>query len=145
MDEQNEKRDIMDTEDVVDATEVTDADEPRMAETRQAEKNPVPVTGHTPVMEEERLAPLFEDTDADKFRSHWLEIQSTFVDDPRESVRKADALVDEVIQSITRSFAQKRTTMEDQWNSGENTSTEDLRVAIKRYRSFFERLLTLES
>jgi hypothetical protein len=60
-------------------------------------------------------------------------------------VRKADGLVDEVIQSITRSFAQRRTTMENQWNSGENASTEDLRLAIKRYRSFFDRLLSLES
>jgi hypothetical protein len=95
---------------------------------------------------EDDFAPLFENTEAEEFRSHWLDIQSRFVDDPRASVKEADELVATVIKSITRSFADKRMSLENQWKSGENNiSTEDMRVAIQGYRSFFNRLLSLES
>lgn len=93
----------------------------------------------------EALEPLFEDNEAEKFRTQWLNIQSKFVDNPRESVREADGLVAGVLKSVTMSFHERRTSLEKQWNSGGNASTEDLRLALKRYRSFFERLLTLES
>lgn len=94
--------------------------------------------------EEEDFAPLFENNEAEDFRTKWLEIQSRFVDDPSVSVKDADDLVAEVIKNITRSFADKRLSLESQWKSGD-VSTEDLRVAMKRYRSFFNRLLTLQS
>ena len=93
---------------------------------------------------EEDFAPLFEDNEAEGFRTHWLEIQSRFVDDPSVAVKDADDLVADVIKNITRSFADKRISLESQWKSGD-VSTEDLRVAMKRYRSFFNRLLTLQS
>jgi hypothetical protein len=110
----------------------------QMAEVRIGENK-------TPTREDD-FAPLFENDEAEQFRSHWLNIQSRFVDDPRASVTEADELVADVIKSITRSFADKRISLENQWKSGENNiSTEDLRVAIKRYRSFFNRLLSLES
>ena len=98
----------------------------------------------TPTREDD-FAPLFENDEADEFRSRWLNLQSRFVDDPRASVKEADELVATVIKSITRSFAHRRMFLENQWKSGENNiSTEDMRVAIKRYRSFFNRLLNLE-
>ena len=93
----------------------------------------------------EGLEPLFEDEAARKFRSRWQVIQGKFVDDPRDSVKQADDLVADIIKSVTMSFADRRMDPEKQWKSGENISTEDMRVALKRYRSFFERLLTLES
>lgn len=91
------------------------------------------------------LAPLFEEESAEQFRTRWLAIQSKFVDDPNDSVKQADVLVEEVIQGITKSFAARRDSLEKQWNGGENASTEDLRLALKQYRSFFDRLLTLQS
>ena len=94
---------------------------------------------------DEQLEPLFEDEATRKFRSRWTTIQSKFVDDPRDSVKQADDLVADIIKSVTMSFADRRIGLEKQWNSGENISTEDMRQALKRYRSFFERLLTLES
>jgi hypothetical protein len=93
----------------------------------------------------EELEPLFEAEAAKKFRTRWLAIQSKFVDDPRGSVKQADDLVADIIKSVTMNFADRRISLEKQWNSGENISTEDMRVTLKRYRSFFERLLTLES
>lgn len=93
----------------------------------------------------DELALLFEETEAGKFRTQWLNIQSKFVDNPRESVREADELVANVLKSVTMSFHERRTSLEKQWNSGANASTEDLRLALKSYRSFFERLLALES
>jgi hypothetical protein len=93
----------------------------------------------------EDLEPLFEDEAAKKFRSRWLVIQSKFVDDPGDSVKQADDLVADIIKNVTMTFAERRISLEKQWKSGENISTEDMRVALKRYRAFFERLLTLES
>ena len=92
-----------------------------------------------------QLAPLFEGESAEKFRARWLAIQSKFVDDPSASVKQADELVADVIQDITSSFADRRSAMEKVWNGGGNTSTEDLRITLRRYRSFFERLLSLQS
>ena len=93
----------------------------------------------------DELVPLFEEDAARKFRSRWLAIQSKFVDDPGDSVKQADNLVADVIKNVTMNFANRRVSLEKQWNGGDNTSTEDLRIALKQYRSFFDRLLTLES
>lgn len=103
-------------------------------------------TGENKTMtREDDFTALFENDESEKFRSKWLNIQSKFVDDPRDAVERADELVADVIKSITRSFADRRISLENQWKSGENNiSTEDLRIAIKRYRSFFNRLLSLK-
>jgi hypothetical protein len=108
------------------------------ANERQENEVPTDVTSET-------LEPLFEEDAARKFRSRWTAIQSKFVDDPRDSVKQADDLVADIIKNVTMNFAERRITLEKQWNNGENISTEDMRQALKRYRSFFERLLTLES
>lgn len=94
---------------------------------------------------QEGLAPLFETNAAEKFRTRWLAIQSKFVDDPKASVKDADDLVADVIQGITSSFADRRGSLEKNWNGGGEASTEDLRQALKQYRSFFDRLLSLQS
>ena len=106
---------------------------------------PVESTRATSASEDtENYAPLFEDKRAEEFRNQWLEIQSRFVDDPSVAVKEADELVSQIIQNVTRMFANERTSLENQWNSGDKVSTEELRVALRRYRSFFNRLLTLE-
>ncbi len=92
----------------------------------------------------DELVPLFEEDAARKFQSRWLAIQSKFVDDPGDSVKQADDLVADVIKNVTMNFANRRVSLEKQWNGGDNTSTEDLRIALKQYRSFFDRLLTLK-
>jgi hypothetical protein len=75
-------------------------------------------------------------------RSRWTQIQSGFVDDPREWVQKADSLVSDVVDQLTAGFAEARSRLEAQWARGEEISTEDLRLAMKRYREFFQRLLS---
>ena len=84
-------------------------------------------------------APLLEG--ADEFQSRWEEIQVRFVDEPRGAVEDADALVATVMQRLAEGFASEREQLEAQWGRGEDISTEDLRVALQRYRSFFQRLL----
>jgi hypothetical protein len=79
--------------------------------------------------------------DGEGFQSRWEEIQVRFVDEPRRAVEDADALVATVMQKLAESFAQERERLEAQWGRGEDISTEDLRVALQRYRSFFQRLL----
>ncbi len=90
-----------------------------------------------------RPAPLFKAEDAEAMRSHWDEVQAAFVDDPRQAVQHADNLVAEVIKRLADSFADERSNLEQQWSRGDNVSTEDLRVALQRYRSFFDRLLSI--
>ena len=80
--------------------------------------------------------------DAQAYRDRWETIQSGFVDEPREAVEQADTLVAEVVRALIDAFSDERKRLEGQWSAGEEVSTEDLRVALKRYRSFFERLLT---
>jgi hypothetical protein len=93
----------------------------------------------------EELAPLFDDSEAENFRTQWMNIQSKFVEDPRASVQDADQLVADVLKSMAASFHERRTSLEKQWNDGnKDISTEDLRLMIKRYRSFFDRLLSLK-
>jgi hypothetical protein len=84
---------------------------------------------------------LFRDDELQSFRSRWDEVQGRFVDEPRESVQKADDLVSDLVDRLTSGFAETRSGLEDQWNKGEEASTEDLRVALTRYRAFFYRLL----
>ena len=84
---------------------------------------------------------LLEERDGDTFRTRWEEIQVRFVDEPRESVERADQLVGELMERLTGMFDEERRTLESRWDSGDDVSTEDLRMALQRYRSFFGRLL----
>jgi hypothetical protein len=84
---------------------------------------------------------LFADDDRSSLRSRWDDVQAGFVDDPKDCVQKADALVSDVVQQLTDGFSDARSRLEAQWARGEEASTEDLRQALKRYREFFERLL----
>ena len=86
--------------------------------------------------------PLLPADQADRFTSRWQEIQAGFVDEPRDSVEHADALVADLMQRLASSFADERKQLESQWDQGDDVSTEDLCVALTRYRSFFERLLS---
>ena len=85
---------------------------------------------------------LFSDADNAEFRDRWAEIQRGFVDNPRNVVEDADRLVADLTQRITTQFREERTLLEAQWDREDDVSTEELRVALKRYRSFFERLLS---
>ena len=87
--------------------------------------------------------PLFAADEGDRLRGEWESVQAAFVDDPRAAVQRANALVSEVVQNLTESFTSAQSHLEQQWSQGEDVSTEDLRQALHRYRSFFERLLRL--
>jgi hypothetical protein len=93
--------------------------------------------------DEARATPLFHGEEANGFRTRWGAIQTGFVDEPRRAVEEADTLVAEVMKRLAEVFAGERTELERQWDRGDQISTEDLRVALRRYRSFFERLLTI--
>jgi hypothetical protein len=85
--------------------------------------------------------PLLLDSEVGDLRSRWSTIQAEFVDEPRRSVQQADKLVATAMQRLADGFANERASLEKQWESGDNVSTEDLRVALQRYRAFFGRLL----
>ncbi len=79
---------------------------------------------------------LFPENEAKDFHTRWTEVQTAFVDEPRRAVEQADSLVAEVIKRLANSFAEERSKLDGQWGRGDNVSTEDLRVALQRYRAF---------
>ena len=87
--------------------------------------------------------PCFAGNEANELRARWDSIQVGFVDEPRKAVQEADALVSDTIKRLSEVFANERQNLEHQWGRNENVSTEDLRVALRRYRSFFSRLLAI--
>jgi hypothetical protein len=89
----------------------------------------------------DRPSQLFPDNELNDLRSRWDKAQIGFVDEPRTAVEQADSLVGTVVKRITEQFANERAELEHQWDRGDNVSTEDLRQALRRYRSFFDRLL----
>jgi hypothetical protein len=86
---------------------------------------------------------LFADDEMVGLRARWDSVQASFVDDPKECVQRADGLVSDVVDQLTSSFTHARSRLEEQWARGEEASTEDLRIALKRYREFFDRLLAV--
>jgi hypothetical protein len=99
-------------------------------------------TGVTPEPETDGQR-LFEADRSTEFRTRWQRIQVGFVDEPREAVAQGDALVAEVLKDLARTFAEERRALEKEWTHGDEVSTEDLRQALRHYRSFFDRLLSL--
>ena len=99
--------------------------------------------GNGTVEERETSGGLFSKDRAGELRERWIEVQSRFVDDPRGAVKDADALVADVIDDLSTLFKEERARLDEELGSGDRMDTEDLRVAIRRYRSFFDRLLSL--
>lgn len=123
------------------------------SEIQQTETLPAPAVIVGPDGSERSLAPepsassehaaLFPVGDMDNFRGRWRDIQGDFVDEPRKAVEHANELVEQVIQRLTDFFSSERSKLEKEWGQGKDVSTEDLRQALRRYRSFFDRLLSV--
>lgn len=88
------------------------------------------------------LSPLLTDEVASVLQTRWEAVQTGFVDEPRRAVEQADSLVADVMKRLADTFAQERAGLERQWSVGGSVSTEELRLALQRYRSFFQRLLS---
>jgi hypothetical protein len=97
--------------------------------------------GGDPGTDGQAHAQLLEDQELQSILAQWKDIQAEFVDEPRKAVQDADALVAELMQRLAQMFASERGQLESRWAGGDNVSTEDLRRGLRRYRSFFERLL----
>lgn len=121
----------------------------RSAEAEAAQPaGPKPVASERSVTEISRsgaqnASPLFPNDELDGLRTRWKEVQTNFVDEPRKAVEQADGLVASAMKRLAEVFAEERSKLEKQWDRGDNVSTEDLRVALQRYRTFFDRLLSI--
>jgi hypothetical protein len=113
----------------------------RNAEARQTDGRPLDAAPNG--SESQQRAPLFPDAELGDFRRRWQNVQTGFVDDPRTAVRQADELVASVMKRLADVFAEERSKLEHDWDKGGDVSTEDLRQALQRYRSFFDRLLSV--
>ena len=125
-------------------------DQDRSAEVA-ADREPAPAPVSAPPAQEadrsgtadatSTVGPLLASEDAEGFRARWTDVQTGFVDAPRQAVEQADGLVAELMQHLARTFADERGRLEGQWDRGDDVPTDSLRTAFQRYRSFFERLL----
>lgn len=146
----------MATEPLTERTDVTQplsADVPGAAAVRREpiadqtemdrERNAVEYQSAAGSQPEETSPPLFEQDALEKLRSRWGAIQTGFVDDPGGAVKQADELVAAVMKRLAEVFAAERANLEQAWAKGDDVSTEDLRIALRRYRAFFDRLLSV--
>lgn len=116
----------------------TDDERLRYAEEENPEADPIQS------LERYREAtPLLPKASEEELRARWTAIQTGFVDEPSRSVREADELVAETMRQVAEVFAKERTDLEQQWDRKDDVSTEELRIALQRYRSFFDRLLSV--
>jgi hypothetical protein len=106
----------------------------------QAEQPP-PAQGARSGAGDQPHVSLLEEHELQRILARWKDIQAEFVDEPRQAVQDADALVAELMQRLAQMFTNEREQLESRWAGGGDVSTEDLRHGLRRYRSFFERLL----
>jgi hypothetical protein len=128
------------TADLANAANARDREESRDFEPASPDRHEVPDTNG---FQEEHSESLLPQNLSDDMRNRWQAIQTEFVDDPRVSVQRADELVATAIKSLAESFAEERAKLEKAWSKGNDVSTEDLRQALRRYRAFFQRLLSV--
>jgi hypothetical protein len=88
---------------------------------------------------------LLPGDEAQAFWARWQDLQAGFVDSPRQALERANVLVDEVMKRLTETFSEEKKGLESQWASGGDVTTEEMRVVLQHYRSFFERLLLTSS
>ena len=121
--------------------------EPAREESAEPERSVVEAQSDTatsqPAPDSDALAPLFAQDVANDYRARWVVVQQGFVDDPNRAVKEGDDLVRQVLKTLEESFSKERGTVESQLGTSNQASTEVLRVALRRYRSFFERLLSV--
>lgn len=79
----------------------------------------------------------------EELRPRWNNIQTSFVDEPRQAVYDADKLVTSAITQITEALHDECRAMQKQWADGADVSTEDLRLSLQKYRTFFNRLMSM--
>ena len=119
----------------------TSSQDPLQAPAEQSVPARQAAPGSDPGAGDQPRAQLLEDNELQNLLVQWKDIQAEFVDEPRKAVQAADALVAELMQRLAQMFASERAQLESRWSGGEDVSTEDLRRGLRRYRSFFERLL----
>ena len=129
---------------MMESEQLTTADLANAAAGRERQDDVNPQSGQPPSRDSEDYSgPLLAHDFSNDMRTRWEGIQTGFVDDPRVAVQQADALVASAIKKLAESFADERARLEQQWSQGKDVSTEDLRQALRRYRAFFQRLLSL--
>lgn len=125
---------------ITDKSVLTTADLASVSPRTEDPTNFVPQAAAQPV--ESAVEAVFSHDEVNELRPLWAAIQTKFIDEPRQSVEEADGLVAATIKRLAESFAKERAKLETQWMTGGDVSTEELRLALRRYRSFFDRLLS---
>lgn len=132
------------TEDIASGSESQNISQNSETDPRNdVERNAVRAEGESDQGQAKDLVPLFSNEAVQGYRSRWNSLQTGFVDEPRRAVEEADELVAQVIKELAETFSNERSKLEGQWDRGDKVSTEDLRLVLQRYRSFFERFLSV--
>ena len=121
--------------------DLADAREP--AESGRVEERAFDDSGAARGSSAESPAPLYSTEEAKRLHDEWAAVQTSFVDEPRQAVEQADHLVAVALKHLAETFSRERASLEGQWDRGDDVSTEDLRLVLRKYRSFFDRLLSI--
>ncbi|WP_371779185.1 hypothetical protein [Streptosporangium subroseum] len=101
--------------------------------------------GTAPAVDQPAASTSLFDHDPDEVRRRWQEVQAGFVDDPRDSVERADSLLDEITTSLRTALETRTTELQGRWKNSDQNDTEELRTALRDYRAMLEQLLTTSS
>ena len=139
----NERK--LSTSDIVAAADRRQQEQSGVIERERGQQSGSPGQPGTPGQQvvDDRPSALFADDELNGYRTRWSAIQTGFVDEPRRAVEEADTLVAELMKRLADVFSDERRQLEANWERADQVSTEDLRIAMRRYRSFFERLLSV--
>ncbi|GAB4106158.1 hypothetical protein GCM10028790_51770 [Micromonospora taraxaci] len=85
-------------------------------------------------------ATLLDADTAQGFRDRWRDVQLRFVDDPHAAAGEAQSLVEEAIQALSSALAAQKNTLGG-WQDAGSADTEQLRMAVRNYRDFLDRVL----
>jgi hypothetical protein len=130
---------------VLTGKEAEERDQTARAAGKEAEERDQTARAAPPPLHDETHGPLLPADAVNDLRNRWGNIQAGFVDEPQAAVQQADELVAMTMKRLAEGFAEQRNNLERQWARGGDVSTEDLRQALRKYRSFFERLLTIQA
>jgi hypothetical protein len=125
-----------------DAPQAQDADELQPEAVSHEGRGDLPSATVSAPADDEADTPLLPAEQLSEFERQWQQVQAGFVDEPRRAVEEADGLVADLSEKLAASFSESRSRLETQWDRGDDASTEELRLALMRYRSFFKRLLS---
>lgn len=88
--------------------------------------------------------PLMSRDDQDELSQRMRQAVTDFVESPRRAVEEADSTFDRIVSGLTDALTERRRALRAGWQEQDTEAqTEELRIALQRYRDLSEQLLRI--